>query len=194
MLKSLLLLFTSMALCGLANASPLYVSASGQFSGSDVAGQLVSPNGQFSLRFVIDSSPIPLTGTVTSLGFDVPFLAFLYTLNGNPIPAAPTEIRFNTLANGGLFDVTFGSGLNASEFSFEGPQAFSGSTAAPAFSSGPYSISSWTYSDPNNFDSQTPPALAVSISPTPEPSSGFLILCGVVALTAVTVRKSGWVR
>jgi hypothetical protein len=87
--------------------------------------------------------------------------------------ASPTEIRFNTSANGGLFDVIFGSGLTATEFSFEGPQAFSGSTAAPVFSSGPLSISSWTYSDPRNFGSQTPASLGVSLSPTPEPPQGF---------------------
>lgn len=76
-----------------------------------------------------------------SLGFDVPVSGFLYSVYGSTVAAVPSEIRFNTLANGGLFDVTNGSGLNAAEFSFEGAQAFSGSTSVPTFSAATCSIS-----------------------------------------------------
>jgi hypothetical protein len=190
MSKSWLLFLASIAACGMASASTLYVSASGRFSSSDIADPLVSPNGQFTLRFAVDSNPTPLTGSVTSLGFDLPVTAFSYVLNGGAVNATPTEIRFNTLANGGLFDISFGSGLSASEFSFEGVQAFSGSTAAPVFSIGSFGISTWTYSDPANFDSQAPTASAAAITPTPEPSSIFLMLGGLVALLGLGARKS----
>ncbi len=114
-------------------AAPLYVSVSGRFSTADLAGPLVSPGGVFSLTFAIDGNPTPIAGTVTTLGFDAPILDFHYTLNTIDQPVLPSEIRFNTLSNGGLFDVTFGSGLSASELSFTGVQAFSGSTFSPAF-------------------------------------------------------------
>jgi hypothetical protein len=84
MVKRSLLFAISTALCGMANAS-----ASGQFSSSDVSGQLVLPGGQFSLRFVVDSNPSPFSGTVTSLGFDVPIFGFAYTLNGSSVCGLP---------------------------------------------------------------------------------------------------------
>lgn len=194
MSKSLLLLSLFLAVCGIATANPFYVSAAGRFSGSDAVGPLISPNGQFALSFVVDSNPTPIVGSVTNLGFDVPVLAFSYTLNGSAISVNPSEIRFNTLANGGLFDITFGSDFGAPAFSFQGTQAFSGSTAVPVFSIGSYPISSWTYSDSRNFDAQTPTGLAASINSVPEPSSIFLMACGSVSLLAVSARKFGWVR
>ena len=131
---------------------------------------------------------------MTSLGFDVPISAFSYRLNNTAVNVTPTEIRFNTLSNGGLFDVTFGSGLNAAAFDFQGAQAFSGTTSGAMFSTGAFTLSSWTYSDSVNFDSQTPAAQSVLISPTPEPSSVVLILSGLVALIATSFRKFIWSR
>lgn len=192
MAKSMLLFFLALAVCSGVSAVPLYVSASGQFSSTDVAGQLVAPNGLFRLMFAVDSSQTPLSGTVTTTGFDVPVAAFSYSLNGSSINAAPSEIRFNTLANGGLFDVTFGSGLSAAQFSFQGAQIFSGTTAAPTFAIGSYALTSWTYSDAANFDTRTPTGAASSVSAVPEPSSIFLTLGGLgtflVALKAVPQR------
>jgi len=194
MCKTLLLYLLSVAACGLVTASPLYVSTSGVFSSSDSSGALVAPNKPFTLQFAVDTNPTPLSGTVTSLGFDVPVLAFSYSLNNVPVNASPREIRFSSLANGGLFDITFGSGLNAAEFAFEGPQIFSGSTSSPAFAVNKYPVSSWTYSDPINYDVETPVALSVAVTPTPEPSSILLLLCGGIALLTVSIQKSVRVR
>jgi hypothetical protein len=191
---SALLLVMSIAGCGIASADTLDVSVSGQFSASDTAGQLVSPDGIFNLSFVVDSTPTPEAGTVTVNSFDVPITDFSYTLDGTPVSATPSELTFETLANGGLFNVTFGSGLSAEEFSFQGDQAFSGTTSAPTFSAGSFSVSSWTYSDPNNYDFETPVALNAQIAPVPEPSSAFPILGGLLALIAVRFRKPGWAR
>jgi hypothetical protein len=192
MLKNVvLLLVMSIAGCGIASASTLEVSASGQFSSSDVAGQLVAPNDFFSFSFDVNSATTPLSGTVTSLSFDVPVTSFSYTLEGAPVNVTPTEITFDTLANGGLFEVTFGSGLNAEQFSFEGAQAFSGTTAAPMFSAGSYAVSNWTYSDPLNYDFEAPTSLNAHIAPVPEPSSAVVILGGLLALIAVRSRKFG---
>jgi hypothetical protein len=181
--------------CGTASAGILSVSASGQFSSSDFASQFVEPDGLFSLSFNIDSSPVPVDGTVTSLGFDVPFTNFYYTLNNMPVIVNPSEIRFNSIDNGGLFDVVFGTGLGATIFDFQGVQAFSETTASPAFSEGTYEISSWTVSDPiGNYDYQTPISQSASIAAAPEPSSTLLILCGLTVLAAVKFRTFGRAR
>ena len=182
-------LAAAIAACGISSASTLIVSATGQFSGSDVADSpLVTPNGVFSLSFVVDSNPTPLSGSVTSFGFDVPVEDFSYQLNHVAINLSPSEITFFTLADGGLFSATLGSGLSSLNFQFEGAQAFSGTTAAPAFATGNYSITGWTYSDPSNFDSETPLATSASIAAAPEPSTIFPILGGLMLL-ALEIRK-----
>jgi hypothetical protein len=184
------LLIAATAACGIASASASYVSVSGQFSGSDTANSLVAPDGKFSLTFTVDNSPMPVSGSVTSLGFDLPVAGFSYSLNGTNVPVTPSEIRFNTGANGGLFDVTFGSGLNASEFDFEGAQLFGGTTSAPTFANGNFTFTGLTYSDPSNFDAQTLSATA-SVTATPEPSSIWLMLSGIAtAFAGAAVRKS----
>jgi hypothetical protein len=183
------LLIAATAACGIASASTSYVSVSGQFSGSDVANSLVAPNGTFSLSFAVDNNPAPTSGSVTSLGFDLPGLAFSYELNGNNVPVTPSEIRFNTGANGGLFDVTFDTGLNASEFDFQGDQIFGGTTSAPTFANGTFALTGFTYSDPSNFDVQTPASASVSVTATPEPSSILLILSGLAATCIGVARR-----
>jgi hypothetical protein len=175
MSQRLLLFLSLLALCRLMPGGPLSVSVSGHFSASDLAGPLVRPNSEFTLSFGVDSNPAPLPDSVTTLGFDVPIYGFSYLLDGTPVTSLPSEIRFNTLANGGLFDITFGSGLSAAMFSFEGPQAFTGTVSSPVVLTGNYTLISWTFSDPANFDSQSPLNSAASIAPAPEPSSLMLI-------------------
>ena len=184
--KTLLFVAMSITAGGMANAATVVFDASGRFSGSDAADSLVTPNGIFFLSFAVSNTQAPLPGTVTSLGFDVPVAGFLYTLNNVAVNIAPSEIRFNTLANGGLFDVTIGTGLSSTEFDFEGVQAFSGTTAAPVFTTGTYTISDWNYSDPSNFDIET--VGTVSVVPTPEPSTILLVSCGLVALAGLKIR------
>jgi hypothetical protein len=181
----------TLAVCGTASANTLVVSVGGQFLNSDIPGPLVTPGGSFNLQFDVVTNPTPLSGSVTSLGFDVPVLAFSYVLNSVPVNIMPGEIRFNTLANGGLFDITFGSGLKSSEFDFEGAQAFTGSTSAPVFSTGSFSVTSWTYSDhAGNFDSRSPASLSVSVvADAPEPVSVVLISGGLFALLATNLRR-----
>jgi hypothetical protein len=189
MRKPLLLLILSIAACGMGSAEPLlFVSESGQFSSTDVADSLVAPNRIFSLSFAVDSDPTPVALSVTTDSFDVPVEAFSYDLNDVPVSVVPSEITFFTLGDGGLFNVTIGSGFTAEDFSFEGDQAFSGTTAAPVFAAGQYNVTGVTYSDPTNFDS--PAAIGdVSISPAPEPSTLLLISCGLAAVMGRKFRK-----
>ena len=177
----------SMAAAGMASASPLVVNLSGQFAGLDVADSFVSPNGHFSLAFTFDTVFAP--SAVTSVGFDIPLANVTYTLNGTTSTLTPSEIRFNTAANGGLLDITFGSGLTAAEFDFQGAQAFTGTTAAPVFAPGSFSISSWTFSDPRNFDFQTPSSQAATIALTPEPLSAGSVLAGLALAAAAGLRR-----
>ena len=195
MKSAALLLLVTIAGCGIANASPLDISVSGTFSGSDVpygSPSLVQPNATFVLAFTL--SNVPLSGTVTGLGFDLPPINLHYLLNNMPITVTATEIRFSTLANGGLFSVTFGTGLNAQKFDFQGAQAFSGTTLVPVFSSGAYALSSWTYSDPNNYDSQTPTSSSAVIAAVPEPTVALQILGGLAAVVFRVRRKLGHAR
>jgi hypothetical protein len=90
-----------------------------------------------------------------------------------------------------LFDVTIGNGLNASEFDFQGDQLFAGTTSAPTLANGTFALTGWTYSDPSNFDVQTPASASVSVTATPEPSSILLMLSGLAAaFMGVAARKS----
>jgi hypothetical protein len=188
MRKPLLLLILSIAACGMASAATLLISASGQFSNTDVADPLVAPNGIFSLRFAIDSNPTPLALSVTGTSFDVPVADFSYELNNVPVSVVPSEITFFTLSDGGLFGVTLGSGFAADEFSFQGDQVFGGTTAAPTFAVGHFNVSGVTYSDPANFDS--PAAIgSVAVSPSPEPSTLLLISCGLAVMIGPRLRK-----
>jgi hypothetical protein len=189
MKQPLLLLVLSLAVCGMASAGPLVVSASGQFASSDSAGPLVAPNGLFYLSFVVNSNPTPLAGTVTSVEFDVPVQGFVYQLNNVPLYVVPSEITFYTLGDGGLFNVAVGSGLSSEDFEFQGAQAFSGTTAAPVLTTGNYSVSSWTYSDPGNYDFETPASGSVNIAPTPEPSTILLTSGSLIALICRKFRK-----
>jgi hypothetical protein len=186
MLKRILLF--SMATAGMACASTVGISASGQFASSDIPNQFVSPNGHFSLAFTFDSAFTP--AAVTSVGFDVPVVSVTYTLNGTASTITPSEVRFNTAANGGLFDITFGSGLTAAQFDFQGAQAFTGTTSTPVFAPGSFSVSGWTFSDPQNFDPQSPTMQAATIVLTPEPVTAGSLLAGLAIMTAAGLRKS----
>jgi hypothetical protein len=180
----LLFLAVITAACGIANADPVDFTVSGDFSTSDTAGTLVAPGGAFVFNFEVDSTSTS-PSMVDSLGFDVAISDFSYTLNGVAVDVEPTEIRFNTLANGGLFDVTFGSLAGAPEFDLQGDQAFGGSTNAPTFAPETYSVSSVVYSDDFNYDT----TLSANVTSTPEPSTFLPLFGGLLALVALSSRK-----
>ncbi len=177
MSKSILVLFSSLISLGLAQGSPLYPT-----------GALVSGTALSSHPRTADANQMQVARTLTNLGFDVPFFAFAYVLNGAPVSGSPAEVRFNTLSSGGLFDVVFGTGLNEAYFSFQGPQAFTGTTAAPILTLRSFVETSLSYSDPANFNVTATPT-AVSILLSPEPSSFLLLLGGFLAFVAVSSSK-----
>jgi len=115
------------------------------------------------------------------------------------VAVTPEEIRFATNSNLGLFTVYFGpetgfmNGMPIPIFSFEGDQAFSGTTTSPMILTGSYPVSDVTYSDALNYDDEGSSGSPVTISassqppvpgPVPEPSSGSLPLTGLAVLYA----------
>lgn len=183
-----------LAFSGVAHASDLVVAVSGQFSNpaGDQASTLWAPNATWSLSFDVNSSPA-VTNT-TTLGFDVPVSQFTYKLNGATVSDAPTNITFSTAGNGGLFTLYFGSesgyvnGMPIPEFSFEGAQVFGGSTASPTFSAGTFATTSLLYTDAVNLDMGASTS-AVTLTPTPEPSSALLLVLPFFALALPRVRR-----
>ncbi len=196
-LKRILLVLAAsvFTLSGLARASTLAVSVSGQFSSpqGNQASQLWAPNAKWSLSFATNSNPS--VSNTDLLGFDAPFSQFSYQLNGSNVAAAPTSIRFATAGNLGLFTLFFGpesgysNGNPIPEFSFEGPQAFSGLTTLPTLLAGSFNVSRWTYSDAVNYDDNTSPASVVTLAPVPEPATLWLLGMSGVALGFVRVRR-----
>jgi hypothetical protein len=184
----LLIVAALMTVASAANASVLLITESGVFSSTDTPNALVAPGGTFSFSFDVPNTGGALSSTVTSLGFDVAFSNFSYKLNGATVNATPTDINFDTLGNGGGFEVDFGLGLTAQNFNISGAQMFTGTTAAPVFAIGSYSVSGVTYSDPGNFD-LVPTAANVSVTAAPEPSTTLLVSLGTLALVGFSIRK-----
>ena len=176
----------ALSFCTAGFAGTLDVNASGTFSPTDTADTFVTPGGTFDISFLVDSNPVLSTSDYTSVSFDVPVSSFTYTLDGVPVSVTPTEITFDTLANGGGFALQFPT----AEFIFSGDQMFSGLTLAPVFSTGKYS-ESWELIDVlgPNFDSGTGP-----VTVTPEPSFLPILLCGGLAVLAFRSRKFTQVR
>lgn len=124
----LLLLFVLLAVRG--NAAPLLVSSSGTWGASAPTSLWTAPNATWTFSFLTESNP-----TITSswsTGFNPPYSAFQYTLNGSAVATVPAAIAFNTYAT---LVVSFGSGTG---FQLFGPPAFVGSTSAPTIVPGNY--------------------------------------------------------
>jgi hypothetical protein len=187
LLSSLVVLTT---LCGSAHAGPVVdFSVSGVFSSSDTPNlPIEQPGKTFTIAFAIPTNPTPLAGSVTSLEFDIA-PGGVYTLNGAPVSITPSEITFYTTADGGGANVTFGTGFTAESFSFSGTQLFTGTTAAPVFAPGVFSVSSFLYSDASNFDTGATTS-AITLSPAPEPSTYLLFSAGILSIFGLGFRKS----
>ena len=174
---------------GLTGAAPLTVAANGVFLSSDSPTASATPSATWRLMFSVDNQPKATNAGSSS--FDVPFSNFSYLLNGNAVSISPESIRLYSAATSGLFTVFFGpesgTGPNGNfvpEFTFSGPQLFSGSAQNPSILPGSYAVSETLYVDSVNFDDQVHPGTSVSVtgssSATPEPASLALVVSGLV--------------
>ena len=176
------------ATAGFAGAAPITIQTSGTFSSSDTQTSLVMPGAAWNLSFHVDTQPAATNPGLD--GFDIPFTSFAYKLNGATVAAAPDSIRLYQAANNGLFTVFFGpqSGHDSSgnfipEFTFSGPQLFSGSTQSPNISPGSYAVREWLYTDSMNYDDHVRPGTTVTVSNAagvPEPASVALLFSGLL--------------
>jgi len=173
------------SMCGLASANTIFVSVSGQFGAAVASDSYASPGTMWQLGFNVDDHPV--ASNADTLGFDVPFSNLGYSLGGAAVPLPVSAIRLSSLSNLGLFSVFFGpesgffnNGTAVPEFSFEGPQVFTGTTTTPVLTLGQFAVSSWTFSDALNFDSRSNASSTVAIAPAPEPSTLCLLVAPVI--------------
>ncbi len=189
----LAVLFLSTA-CGFAAASTLNVSLTGQFSSSVTTTPLSAPGGAWDISFNVPSNPS--AANTDLLGFDTSFSGFSYQLNGSNIATAPQSIRFSTTSNLGLFTLFFGpeSGQDSNgnpipEFSFQGKQAFSGTTNSPTIVPGTYTVASWIYSDASNYDSHNASGSFVTIAATAVPEPSGLAIFAIAGLGLLAISR-----
>jgi hypothetical protein len=100
----------------------------------------------------------------------------------------PASIRFFTASNLGMFTAFFGpqsgfsGGVPIPEFSFQGAQLFSGSTASPTLLAGTYPVSEFIYSDAANYDDRLPANFSLSVANVPEPSPLIALVLGLALI------------
>lgn len=173
-----------------ASADTLTVSESGVWDASVPTTTWSAPNESWSFSFLISSIPVVSNVTQNIHGgyFDGAYSNFTYTLNGSPVSTSLPEITWFSTGYGGLFNVNFAG----ASFEPEGDQAFTGSETSPTIVSGTYDLG--LYSGVFLGEALLPltgDAVIAdqSASPTPEPSSFFLLGTGLVGLTCLAGRK-----
>ena len=192
-----LLAFSSLAV--VTRAAPVSISTSGAFSSSDTANALAVPGGRWTLSFTLDNPPAVSNAGLD--GFDAPFSAFSYSVNGSSMGASPQTIRFLGAPSDGLFTLFFGpeSGMDSNgklipEFSFTGPQIYTGSNQNPTFTPGSFAVAQFLYTDGVNYDNQVSPGATVLVSgssttATPEPPSAYLCLGTMFVLGGIAFKR-----
>jgi hypothetical protein len=173
-----------------ASADTLTVSESGVWDATAPTTTWSAPNESWSFSFLISSTPAVSNVTQNAFGayFDGAYSNFTYTLNGSPVSTAPTEITWFSTGYGGLFNVNFAG----ASFEPEGDQAYTGPESGPTIVAGTYDLGLYS----GVFLGETLLPLTgdaviadQSASPTPEPSSFFLLGTGLVGLTCLAGRK-----
>ncbi len=183
-----------------AKAAPLTVTTSGRFDAAITPTTLASPGAIWRLSFNIDRRPAAFNAGLD--GFDAPFDAFQYTLNGTPVGSVPESIRFLSAANAGGFTLFFGpeTGVGANgdfipELSVFSPQLWTGTPQQPAFAPSTNTVSEWLYTDDVNFDDQPSPGTSVTVSAVsavPEPTTLILVGVAIATATWIKTRRRSW--
>jgi hypothetical protein len=173
-----------------ASADTLIVSENGVWDATTPTTTWSAPNQSWSFSFDISSTPAVSNVTQTAFGgfFDGAYSNFTYTLNGAPVSTALPEITWFSTGYGGLFNVNF---VGAS-FELEGDQSYTGPETGPTIVPGTYDLGlySGVFLGSTLLPLTGDAVIAEgSPSPTPEPSSLFLLGTGMLGLAYFAGRK-----
>lgn len=172
------------------SAATLKVTTSGTYSAITPASSWTAPNATWSLSFNVSSNPV-VNNSTAGVDFDAPVTNFVYQLNGTTVSVGTVDVAFFSLADDGLINISFfGSAANTlalptNGLELFGPQAYSGTEAAPTILPNAYAETMNTLAVAGT---EYPQALgtvtisAPSVTATPAPPSLFLALFGLAAL------------
>jgi hypothetical protein len=179
-----------------ASAGTLTVTENGVWGAGVPTTAWSSPDESWSYSFQISSTPTVSNVTETPYGafFDVAYSDFTYTLNGAVVSAALPEITWYSAGYGGLFNLNWPDFVPS--FEPEGDQAYTGSENDPTIVPGTYDLGFYSGVFLNGSDDEPvletltgDVVIEATPTPTPEPSSFFLLGTGLLGLAALAGRK-----
>ncbi len=172
------------------SAATLTVTTSGTYSATTPSSSWTAPNASWSLSFNVDSNPT-VSSSTPGVDFDAPVTNFVYKLNGTTVSVGPVDVAFFSTAEEGLVNIgLFGSAagtlaLPANGFQLFGPQAYSGTEAAPTILPNTYAETLNTLAVAGSFFAQTTGTVTINVAgppPIPAPPSFVLALFGLAAI------------
>jgi len=172
------------------SAATLTVTTSGTYSAGTPTTSWTAPNTSWSLSFNVASNPV-VTSSTPGVDFDAPITNFVYKLNGSTLSVGTADVAFFSTIEGGLINIgVLGSTANTTALPVNGiellgPQAYSGTEAAPTILPNAYAetqnlLAVGGTSYPQALGSVT--ISAPSVTATPAPPSSILALFGLTAL------------
>ena len=177
-----------------ASAAPLTFSSGGVFNTSAPASAFSAPGASWSVSFVVDANPAPLslTGAVLPGSFTtVPFTSFSYQLHGVTVAPAMYVTLYASSSEGGI-DLVFGGAFDGTPVPFNalslyGPQLYAGPETSPTLLPGTYT----TFRD-GGYDGVQVAFEGVLygqgntvMSMVPAPPAGLTLLAGLALFGAV---------
>ena len=181
------------------------VSTGGVFNSLVPTTSWSASGDTWSLSFDIDTNPAVsqvVVGTATTPGgFDPVITNFVYDLNGAAVNVSAVEIYYYNTDYYGLFSVCFfGCNINVDDsapvngFIFEGPQAYSGSEAAPTILTGDFAENNTGGAGLEVFVASTEYdqtlGMIDQLDTAPEPSTVALIAAGLLMLAVLRARRT----
>jgi len=179
-------------LCGSVtlSAATLTVTTSGTYSPTTPTSSWTAPNATWSLSFNVDSNPM-VSNSTAGVDFDAPVTNFVYKLNGTTVNVGTVDVAFFSTAESGLINIgVLGSAANTTALPTNGielfgPQAYSGTEAAPTILPNTYAETLNTLvvaGTPSPQALGTVTITAAAPPGVPAPPSSILALFGLAAV------------